>query len=332
MLSTLAGLMAWNARAFNPMAAFSGWGGGMTLRGMTDDQLQVLATQSGVSYELLKTQQRAEMASAGSTGDIGEEQLIPTVEIQLKSNAKNPKKARKQNIKMLRKALKPPSYNLGLFKIYRYNAAHECACCGVDIRRFLEGDNAYAHIVDESVGLSLADIYWFDEETGNARKPLARTHGDHGDEMNSTLCPAHLHIYHTLRSIIQEHEMANDGILMKPVSKGTKFMKVPGMKTLMRGSSAQNRSTPDSLLKYEPFFEMIHKDIQHSKGVQLNQLPNPTTGVVDIITITFDLRAIQSETMLAQRNAMAMGMNMQNQMNNAILAGQQAANNATNEG
>ena len=100
MLSTLAGLMAWNG--FNPMRGF-GWGGGMTLRGMTDDQLQVLANQSGVSYQLLKTQQRAEMASAGSTGDIGEEQLIPTVEIQLKQNPKNPKKARKKNIKMLRR-------------------------------------------------------------------------------------------------------------------------------------------------------------------------------------------------------------------------------------
>ena len=233
MLSTLAGLMAWNG--FNPMRGF-GWGGGMTLRGMTDDQLQVLANQSGVSYQLLKTQQRAEMASAGSTGDIGEEQLIPTVEIQLKQNPKNPKKARKKNIKMLRKALKPPSYNLGLFKIYRYNAAHECACCGVDVRRFLEGDNAYAHIVDEGTGLSLADIYWFDEDTGNARKPLARTHGDHGDEMNSTLCPAHLHIYHTLKSIVQEQEFAEEGLLMKPVSKGTKFMKVPGMKTLIGGS------------------------------------------------------------------------------------------------
>ena len=87
-----------------------------------------------------------------------------------------------------------------------------------------------------------------------------------------------------------------------------------------------------SFLATEPFFEMIHKDIQHSKGVQLTQLPKPATGVVDIITITFDLRAIQSETMLAQRNAMAMGMNMQNQMNKAILAGQQAAINATNEG
>ena len=329
MLSTLAGLMAWNA--FNPMRGF-GWGGGMTLRGMTDDQLQVLANQSGVSYQLLKTQQRAEMASAGSTGDIGEEQLIPTVEIQLKQNPKNPKKARKKNIKMLRKALKPPSYNLGLFKIYRYNAAHECACCGVDVRRFLEGDNAYAHIVDEGTGLSLADIYWFDEDTGNARKPLARTHGDHGDEMNSTLCPAHLHIYHTLKSIVQEQELAEEGLLMKPVSKGTKFMKVPGMKSLMGGSSAQNRSTPESLLKYESFFEMIHKDAQHSKGVQLTQLPNPTSGVVDIVQITFDLRAIQSEAMMAQRNAMAMGMNMQNQMSNAIMQGQQAGINPNNEG
>tara|TARA_R110000787_G_scaffold37741_4_gene95679 strand:+ start:9314 stop:10297 length:984 start_codon:yes stop_codon:yes gene_type:complete len=317
MLSTVAGLMAWNAMGFNPFS-----NGSISLRGMNDEQLRVLSAQTGVSYGLLRTQQRAEMASAGSTGDIGEEQLIPTVEIQLKSNPKKPHKARKQNIKMLRKALRPPNYNLGLFKIYRYNAAHECACCGVDIRRFLEGDNAYAHIVDERTSLSLADIYWFDEDTGNAKKPLARTHGDHGDEMNSTLCPAHLHIFHTLRSIIQEKEMADDGFA-RVASKGTKFTRIPGMSTLM-GSAPKNRSTAESLMKYEPFFDMVHKDSQHSKGVSLQQLPNPVTGVVDIVTITFDLRAIQSETMLAQRNAMGMGPNMQSQMNNAIMASSNA--------
>jgi len=328
MLSVMAGLMAWNARAFNPFS----FGGGISLRGLSDEQLRGVAQQSGVSYELLKTQQRAEMASAGSTGDVGEEQLIPTVEIQLKSNPKNPAKARKKNIKMLRKALRPPSYNLGLFKIYRYNAAHECACCGVDIRRFLEGDNAYAHIVDEATGLSLADIYWFDEDTGNAKKPLARTHGDHGDEMNSTLCPAHLHIYHTLRSILQEHDLESQGF-KRFASKGTKFTKIPGMGALMAaGSTKTNRSTPDSLLKYDQFFAMIHKDAQHSKGIHLTQLPNPSTGVVDLVHITFDLRAIQSETLLAQRNAMGMGGNMQNQMNNAILGQQQGSTTPTNEG
>ncbi len=311
--------MAYNPfGGFNPMNML--YSRGVKLSGLDDEQLRLMSTQTGISYELLKSQQRAEMASAGSTGDIGEEQLIPTVEIQLKSDPKNPKKARKKNIKMLRKALRPPNYNLGLFKVYRYNAAHECACCGVDIRRFLEGDNAYAHIVDERVGLSLADIYWFDEDTGSARKPLARTHGDHGDEMNSSLCPAHLHIYHTLKTLVQEHELAEDGLLMKPVSKGTKFTKIPGMGAFRGTNATKNRSTPESLLKYEQFFAMIHKDAQHSKGVQLTQLPNPTTGIVDIVQITFDLRALQSETVMAQRNTMANGVAMQNAINAQMVA------------
>lgn len=313
MLSVMAGLMAW----MNPMS-YMPYQRGVKLHGLDDEQLKIMSAQTGISFELLKSQQRAEMASAGSTGDIGDEQLIPTVEIQLKSNPKNPKKARKQNIKMLRKALRPPNYNLGLFKIYRYNAAHECACCGVDIRRFLEGDNAYAHIVDERTSLSLADIYWFDEETGNARKPLARTHGDHGDEMNSSLCPAHLHIFHTLKSLVQEHEMAEDGF-SRIASKGTKFTKIPGVSSLMGSGSAKNRSTPESLLKYEQFFAMIHKDAQHSKGVSLTTLPNPTSGVVDIVQVTFDLRALQAENLLAQRNAMANGVAMQSAMNAAMV-------------
>lgn len=315
MLSVMAGLMAYNFSGFNPLNAFVN--SGITLRGLDDEQLRLMSAQTGIGYELLKSQQRAEMASAGSTGDIGEEQLIPTVEVQLKSNPKNPRKARKKNIKMLRKALRPPNYNLGLFKVYRYNAAHECACCGVDVRRFLEGDNAYAHIVDEKTGLSLADLYWFDEDTGNARKPLARTHGDHGDEMSSTLCPAHLHIFHTLKSLVQEHEMEADGF--RATSKGTKFTRIPGVKSLMGGGiKEKNRSTPESLLKYEQFFEMIHQDDKYSKGVTLTQLPNPVSGVVDIVQVTFDLRAIQAESMLAQRNAMGTGVNMQSVMNNAI--------------
>ena len=77
-------------------------GGSVSLNGVSDEQLRILSSQSGIAYELLKAQQRAEMASAGSSGDIGDERMIPTVEIQLKTNLKNPVKARKKNIKMLR--------------------------------------------------------------------------------------------------------------------------------------------------------------------------------------------------------------------------------------
>ncbi len=288
-------------------------GGGISLNGVSDEQLRILAQQTGIAYELLKAQQRAEMASAGSSGTVNsDEQMIPTVEISLKTNTKNPEKARKKNIKMLRKALRPPNYNLGLFKVYRYNAAHECACCGVDVRRFLEGDNAYSHIVDDRTGLSLADIYWFNEDTGQANKPHARTHGDHGDEMNSTLCPAHLHIYHTLRCMLDEAEMAEEGF-GKKVSKGTRFLRVPGL----GGGKAKNRSTPESLMKYEPFFRMVQQDAQYSKGVTMTQHPNPMTGIADLVTITFDMRAMQMEQLSQQSQ---MGVNMQQQMQQQMQA------------
>ena len=286
-------------------------GGGVSLNGVSDDELHMLSANTGVPFELLKSQQRAEMASAGSQGDMGkDDDLIPTVEVKLITNPKNPPKARRKNIKILRKALRPPNYNLGLFKIYRYNAAYECACCGVDVRRFLEGDNAYSHITDDRIGLSLADIYWFDEDTSQARKPHARTHGDHGDEMNSTLCPAHLHIFHTLRSLVEEQIMAEEGFT-KNVSKGTKFLRVPG---LMRGKGAVNRSTPESLAKYEQFFNMIHQDAQHSKGVTLTQHSNPMSGVADIVTITFDLRALQLEQMTQQQTIEVPSINQTPQM------------------
>lgn len=271
--------------------------GGMSLKGLSDADLRTLSTQTGMAFEFLKAQQRAEMASSGSQGaGMDEDIVIPTVEIKLITKPKNPVKARKKNIKMLRKALRPPNYNLGLFKVYRYNAAHECACCGVDVRRFLEGDNAYHHIIDERTGLSLADIYWFDEDTQQARKPHARTHGDHGDEMSSTLCPAHLHIYHTLRCMIEEHTLEQEGF--SKVSKGTRFMRVPGFSG---SSKTQNRSTPESLLKYAEFFNMIQQDAQHSKGVTLTQHPNPVSGVADLVTVTFDLRALQMEQMAQQQ-------------------------------
>ena len=278
------------------------WGSGIRLAGLNDEQLQQLAMETGINFQLLKAQQIAEMSSAGSVGVLDEnnESLVPTVEIRLRTNPGNPRKARRKNIKMLRKALRPPAYNLGLFKIYRYNAHFECACCGVDCRRFLPesgDDNAYSHIKDETTGLSLSDMYWFDPETGEARKPHARSRGDHGDELNSTLCPAHLHIYHTLHTLVEEQELESEGVT-RPTSIGTRFLRVPGL----TGRKPANRSTPDSLLKYEAFFREVQKDANSQKGITLTQHPNPISGVADLVTVTFDLRALQIQTAIEQNN------------------------------
>jgi len=290
------------------------WNSGIRLAGLSDEDLMKLSQETGIAYPMLKSQQRAEMASTGQTlpGDDAES-FVPTVEIRLHTNPKNPRKARKKNIKMLRKALRPPRYWFGLFSIYRYNAAHECACCGADIRRFIEGnDNAYAHIIDEDTRMSLADIYWFDEDTGQPRKPHARTHGDIGDELNSTLCPAHLHIYHTLKKLTQEEMLESEG-LSKPASLGTKFLRVPGLSA----PKTKNRSTTQSLLKYEPFFKMIQQDVQHQKGITMVQHPNPISGVADLVTVTFDLRALQIQDTMKQ-NGMIGVPSMQPQQQQSI--------------
>ena len=233
------------------------WNQGIRLAGLSDEELVKVSQETGIAYPMLKSQQMAEMANMGNQIPGEEtENFVPTVEIKLHANPKNPRKARKKNIKMLRKALRPPRFWFGFFSIYRYNAAHECACCGADIRRFIEGsDNAYAHIIDEDTRMSLADIYWFDEDTGQPRKPHARTYGDIGDELNSTLCPAHLHIYHTLKKLTQEEMLQSEG-LSKPASMGTKFLRVPGLSA----PKSRNRSI---------------------------------SGVADLVTVTFDLRAIQ---------------------------------------
>jgi len=290
------------------------WNSGIRLAGLSDEDLMKLSQETGIAFPMLKSQQRAEMASTGQNlpGD-DSESFVPTVEIRLHTNPKNPRKARKKNIKMLRKALRPPRYWFGLFSIYRYNAAHECACCGADIRRFIEGnDNAYAHIIDEDTRMSLADIYWFDEDTGQPRKPHARTHGDIGDELNSTLCPAHLHIYHTLKKLIQEEMLQSEG-LSRPASLGTKFLRVPGL----AAPKTKNRSTTQSLLKYEPFFKMIQQDVQHQKGITMVQHPNPISGVADLVTVTFDLRALQIQDTMKQ-NGMIGVPSMQPQQQQSI--------------
>ena len=77
------------------------------LAGLTDDQLRQVSANTGISLNMLKAQQRAEMASAGASGGFGgNEEVVPTVEVALIQDPKNPKKARKKNIKKLRKALR----------------------------------------------------------------------------------------------------------------------------------------------------------------------------------------------------------------------------------
>jgi len=65
---------------------------------------------------------------------------------------------------------------------------------------------------------------------------------------------------------------------------------------------------------------MVQKDAQYSKGVTMTQHPNPITGIADLVTITFDLRAIQMEQ-LSQQQQMT-GVMPQAQIDPSILTQQ----------
>jgi len=93
-----------------------------------------------------------------------------------------------------------------------------------------------------------------------------------------------------------EEELEEDGFT-RPVARGTKFLRVPGLSS---STKTRNRSTTESLLKYEPFFKMIQQDMKYQKGITMTQHPNPISGVADLVSITFDLRALQLQDSMKQ--------------------------------
>ena len=63
---------------------------------------------------------------------------------------------------------------------------------------------------------------------------------------------------------------------------------------------------------------MVQQDASHSKGVKVNQYENPISGVVDIVTVSFDLRILQTET-AENRMQQMMQIQQQQKMNNEAI-------------
>tara|TARA_R100000482_G_scaffold124178_1_gene76128 strand:- start:302 stop:763 length:462 start_codon:yes stop_codon:yes gene_type:complete len=110
--------------------------------------------------------------------------------------------------------------------------------------------------------------------------------------MRGTYCPEHLHLYHLLCKWEAEEEKEAE---MKPsrfrdkVKKGVSIVSVPV-------SAAANTDPPHPILKkYETFFAEIMADARQTKGIYVNFIANPETGVNDITHIMFDMRMFQKE-------------------------------------
>ncbi|MAR65830.1 MAG: hypothetical protein CL833_01125, partial [Crocinitomicaceae bacterium] len=64
------------------------------------------------------------------------------------------------------------------------------------------------------------------------------------------------------------------------------------------------------------------QDSQHKKGITLTQHENPITGVADLVTVTFDLRALQLQ-LSAQQGQIGVPVNVQQQMQQQNIPPQQ---------
>ncbi len=253
------------------------------------NELLRLASQTQMSYAQMQQQAIAQNAMS----DVKSHIEVPQVNFY-PSRHPNPKKARRKDIKQAYKLLKPTKRSIfsprrWLFGgKYRYNTnTMRCVIDGADIDYLLRmAGNIYEQIVDEETGQSLWDIYFKNPVTGEVEAFVARENVTSGRKMRGTYCPEHLHLYHLLTKWEKEEEKeeeANTGTLRAKLKKGVSTVAVP------ISSLKRKDNTPPTLVKYEPFFEMLKKD-----NIPVTHFANSATGTNDLVMVVFDMRQFQA--------------------------------------
>jgi len=248
-----------------------------------------LAAQTQMS--LAQMQQQATAQSVMSNMDTHIE--VPQVNFY-PSRHPNPKKARRKDIKQAYKLLKATKRSIfsprrWLFGgKYRYNTnTMRCVIDGADIEHLLRmAGNIYEQVVDEETGQSLWDIYFKNPVTGEVEAFVARENVTSGRKMRGTYCPEHLHLYHLLCKWEKEEEKEqeeNSGTLKAKLKKGVSTVAVPVT------SLRKKDNTPPTLVKYQPFFEMLNQD-----NIPVTHMTNSATGMNDLVVVVFDMRQFQA--------------------------------------
>jgi hypothetical protein len=253
------------------------------------NDLLTLAAQTQMSYAQMQQQATAQTAMANASSHIE----VPQVNFY-PSQHPNPRKARRQDIKQAYKLLKPTKRSIFSLRRwlfggkYRYNTNFmRCVIDGCDVEHLLRtAGNIYEQVVDEETGQSLFDIYMKNPVTGDVEWFVARENVTSGRKMRGTYCPEHLHLYHLLCKWEKEEEIeqeASSGTLKAKLKKGVSTVVVP------ISSIKKKDNTPPTLIKYEPFFEMLKKD-----NIPVTHFANPATGTNDLVMVVFDMRQFQA--------------------------------------
>jgi hypothetical protein len=289
----------------------------MSLHQTNDAHLAMLATQG--NEQLTQAALAEMMAAQRGMQEVATQQNLEVPKVNFyPSTHPDPRKARRRDIKQAYKLLRPAMRSrfspLRWFgNKYRYDKdTAVCVVDGCNVAELIKHDNLYMRICDEDTGRSLWEMYWQNPVTGEPEAFIARDKVTGGKKMRGTYCPEHLHLYHLLTKWEAEEEKQkelNPNRLRDKVKRGVSIVTVPV------SAVRQKDPQPAMLQKYEPFFAELERDAGKTKGISLNYIPNPLTGVNDLTVIVFDLRMFQHE--MEQ-------MNMPTAEFQALLAQQQA--------
>ena len=195
----------------------------------------------------------------------GYDDVIATVDFTV-SDHPNPKKARKKNIKMAIKALKPlkrPLFFLG----YRRQKGHQCVCDGTNCINADYGD--------------LFDTHFRDPYTKEIRpfRPWTGVVPGKGRQMSGTYCPQHMKLYDNLLEWLEVEEAeADPGFFTRMAKKGVAFVPI---------KKSEKKAEHPLIVKYTQVFIEAQKD-----GLPILHYSNPITGENDITMLVFDARVL----------------------------------------
>jgi hypothetical protein len=265
------------------------YNGDNMLGNKTQTELLRLAAQTNMPLAQIQQQAQVQAAMQQQSGVIE----VPQVNFY-PSRHPNPTKARRQDIKQAYRLLKPTKR--GFFSPrrwffggkYRYNTnTMRCVIDGADVENLIRlAGNIYDQIVDEETGKSLWELYFHNPVTGEPEAFVARENVTSGRKLRGTYCPEHLHLYHMLTKWEREEEAeqeAKSGTLKAKLKKGVSVVAVP-IQTIKKKDN-----TPPTLIKYQPFFDMLKKD-----NIPVTHMTNSATGVNDLVIVMFDMRQFQN--------------------------------------
>ena len=259
------------------------------LGNQTQTDLLRLAAQTNMPLAQIQQQAIAQAAMQEQSGVIE----VPQVNFY-PSRHSNPVKARRQDIKQAYRLLKPTKRSIlsprrwWFGGKYRYNT-NTMRCCidGCDAENLIRlAGNIYDQIADEENGKTLWQLYFHNSVTGEPEAFVALENVTSGRKLRGTYCPEHLHLYHMLTKWEKEEEAeqeAKGGTLRAKLKKGVSIVAVP-INTIKKKDN-----TPPTLIKYQPFFEMLKKD-----NIPVTHMTNTATGVNDLVIVMFDMRQFQN--------------------------------------